>query len=207
MVKIKGPILSTEASGKLADVLCFLRGRQTAIAKKYAVPKNNKSPAQIGVRAMVAFLAQQWRNLSAADQATWQNTDAWKQFAPYHAYMRYNMIRWNNMHYPSKAYPAAELLTPTTAPALYLTASIASIEIETNAIGSGTCWGYVHFQSTSPGFTPRPQNTVHVQIKTGWSTRFLLTPVQPGTYYHRSMPYRLDGRTGNMTTEETVTVT
>lgn len=206
MVKLKGPILSTVASGTLADVLCFLRGQQTTIAKKYARPKNPKSPGQVGVRAMVTWLSKQWSSLSPAEQLTWQDAVPGKQLAPYHAYIRYNMIRWNNMLYPSAAYPAAEILSQTTAPALYLSPRVASIHIETNAIGSGMCWGYVHFQSTSTGFTPSPNNAVYVKSRDAWSTVFLLTPVLPGTYYHRCMPYRRDGRIGNMTVEVPVTV-
>lgn len=206
MVKLKGPIHSGDATGSLAEVLSFLRGKTVTIAKKHARPANPKSPAQKGVRAMIRFLAEQWSLLSAPERASWRAAAAGKPYAAYHAYIKVNMDRWNTMRYPSAAYPAAEVLTPTTAPLLWLTPKVASIQIETNAVGSGACWAYVHFQSLTSGFTPSPQNAVWIKTRDAWSTIFLLTPVMPGTYYHRAIPFRRDGRAGNVTPQSSVTV-
>lgn len=206
MVKLKGPAVSTEATGSIADVLCFLKGKQATIAKKYATPGNKTTRPQLGVRAMVKFLAEQWKNLSSIEQATWEEPSQAQHFAPYHAYIKYNMIRWKTFRYPSTTYPAAEALTPTSAPGLFLTAKIKSIRVETNAWGSGVCWGYVHFQSTSNGFTPSPHNAVYVKTRDAWSTVFLLTPIETGTYYQRAFPFRRDGRPGNMSLQASVTV-
>lgn len=208
MVKLKGPMHSTTASGKLAKALIFFNNKDTAYARKYAPPLNPKSPTQTSTRAMVAFLAQHWKNLTAAQMATWFSRATETRIANYHAYMAANTVRWRTTRYPSKQDPATE--TPpgpnATGYSMWPTYRTANMRIikPTGEIP----WGIAIFRSMTPGFpTDRPHlvgmKLQDVDADVWWYDRDLL----PGTYYYRIFGFNASGHRSAYSSYRSVTIT
>ena len=189
-MKLKGPSLSPEASGSLADVLTFSRSAKSPYAKKHAAPSNPKSGPQTAVRAMMRFLSQNWITLSPADVLTWETLAYDRQIAPYHAYIAENMKRWKTHRFPSKAYPATEtVVIPAT---IYQNAFGGKAHIRVELVNGGGFlpWGFATYRRTTP-FGPLTWDqivNVILRVGTGWN-KWNDTPLTPGTYYYRSATF------------------
>lgn len=71
MVKLKNPLLSFGAIGRLGSGLTFLRRRGQNIAEKTPVLKDVATPAQLFNRHMYSKCAALWHTLSREEQAEW----------------------------------------------------------------------------------------------------------------------------------------
>lgn len=71
MVKLKNPLLSLGAVGRLGSGLTFLRRRGQNIVEKTPVLKDVASPAQLFTRHMYSKCAALWHTLSREEQAEW----------------------------------------------------------------------------------------------------------------------------------------
>ncbi len=119
MVKLKRPLLSTAASGPLSGILDYSTRRRGAIAGAHRVPAQPRTQPQRATRLWMTWLTKQWKTFTAEEQASWNSAYPFTDLSPYHAYLRHNTSRLNNlpgdlsppnqMHaWPTKAYPAAE---------------------------------------------------------------------------------------------------
>lgn len=207
-MKLKGPSLSPEASGTLADVLTYSSSNKRAYAKKHATPRNPKSPPQTAVRAMIRFLTQNWTTLSPADIATYQDLAHAQDIARYHAYLQVNMKRWKNFLFPSKIYPSPGTADPTTP--IYQSAfdGVASIRIRLSSGGGPKPWGFVTFRSPVSWTTPTWDQCVNVIFRqpTGF-TWWTDTPLEPGTYYYRTHSFSDTGWKRTAGAEDSATAT
>jgi len=208
MVKTKGPSISAEASGKLADVLIFSKSPRTQYAKTHRRPRNPRSGGQVGIRVMMKFLAQQWKDIIPTRQATWQEAAQRMDLYRYHAYISHNQINWRSFLGATQMdnYTGTWLALDT--PDLRLFPKTNSVLIDLRAIGSGSAWGYTLFRSQTSGFTAAIDTCVKIFRKGPLhKTLFLDTPVTPGTYYYRAGGFRWYGALCVPTAEKTVTVT
>lgn len=178
MVKLKGPAVSTAAIGSIADVLSFQKGKRGTIAKKHAKPKQPNTDAQIGVRANIKWLSQQWSSLSAAEMATWFNRAQLNQVANYHAYLSQNSKRFHNFLMPSKEDPATEAGGGSHMSFCYLTERYKTIRYNAKSSGPPVTWGFVLCRSRISGFTPGPENVIAL---------FQKTPAAYDRYYDRGL--------------------
>lgn len=105
MVKLKGPVASLDASGKLADVLVFAKTKGRRYAKKLTNPTNPRSGDQVGSRAMIRFLSKQWQNLTPTMRDTYADLAEAAKTTPYHAYLSANQKRWTTGLYPAMEWP------------------------------------------------------------------------------------------------------
>lgn len=208
MVKLTGPAQSIMASGSLADALTFARNNKTAYVKKHAKPTNPRSPTQVSTRAMVAFLAENWKRLSAADMATWFEEATRRKIANYHAFMAANTVRWRTTRFPSKQDPATEnppgpagtgfVMYPT-----YRTANMRIIK-PTGEIP----WGIAIFRAQQSGFQWERSNMVGIKLQdidadVWWYDRDL----QPGQYWYRIFGFSASGHRSAYSTYRTVVIT
>lgn len=73
MVKLKTPLLSLGARGRLTRAITFLRRRKQAMAEKTPVIKDAKSLAQLSWRHMYQKAVALWHALSAAEKEEWES--------------------------------------------------------------------------------------------------------------------------------------
>lgn len=196
MVKLRGPCLSLDAAGSIGQALTFSTWRNRPYAKHYATPANPRSPAQTGWRAMVGFLQRYWSLLTTPQQATWESLAEQSNTSPYNAFTRYNLIRWRHFHYPTKTYPATELLDYGNVGVWSFTTTLPrAIQQTLRFSAEYDNWGYVLFRSTSTGFTPAPANAVYIfPIEDAANHYYLDAPLEPGTYYYRLARFSDDAK-------------
>jgi hypothetical protein len=109
MVKLTGPCHSDQASGTLAGQLTYRQTKRGAIAQAYSQPgtvnKRTPSDKQIAIRERTKTLMQTWKNLPAAQQATWATLAAARNLAPVNVYLQENYKRQNAGLDPTNVWP------------------------------------------------------------------------------------------------------
>lgn len=208
MVKLKAPSVSTQASGAIADTLVYSKTKKTAYLKKHSKPKNPKTPKQVATRAMITFLANNWRQLSTPQQDTWDDEAVRKQIGPYHAFIAANGKRWGHFLRPSKEDPAAETMPRPASPGFLLTVNLQLLTLESWPRDPTEVWGYTLHQSPTTPFTHTHDNTVALITQIG--VAHMLTnhgPLEPGTYYYKIAPFTPTGLWGWWSATRTAVIT
>lgn len=72
MASTKAPLFGLDASGSLAKSIVFSKWKGRTYVRRHAVPSNPRSGLQVGMRAVLKFISQDFKNLSAADKADWE---------------------------------------------------------------------------------------------------------------------------------------
>lgn len=193
-MKLKGPSVSAEASGSLADVLTYSHSNKTGYAKKHAAPSNPRSGAQVSIRAAVKFLSQRWHYLSPAQKLTWAPQAETLHVAHYHAFIRYNMKRWGNFKSPTKEHPAAETSTVPKVPYTDGVSGIKMATINEYVQIPPPLWGYILMRSTA-NITAPDRDLVVALFPYFWpdTNTFYVDQLKTGTYYYRALAFNHDG--------------
>lgn len=207
MVKVRAPMLSMEASGSIGGALVFSSWKGTAYVRSLVKPVNPKSAAQLGVRAMMKFLAQQWATIAAQDQATWDTTAENANISPFNAYVRYNMQRWRQFTGPTQANPAAQAATPgivTTS----LTGGQRNIVIQITPFGAETPWGYAIFRNTAAVNAINWNLCVAVVAADGNNPiSYTDAPLTAGTYHYSAAALSNEGSIGEQAVSSSAAAT
>jgi len=117
MAYLTGPLHSVTARGQVAKTLIYQTYKNRTYSKKYTTPRNDRTPGQVGIRAMVYFLTRLWKDLPTNDQASWLDQAEIKNYSAFNAYFVENMHRWRDSQGPMTRLqtPPAEAYAPTVA--------------------------------------------------------------------------------------------
>ena len=196
MVKLKGPLLSLEASGTIADTLTIQEWKGRTYMRKKPQPADAKSGKQIGMRAMFSYLTKHWDSISSIDKATWNTRAASKNILPFNAYLNENLLRWVTGKHPGEAFPIGE--TGTSAVTLFQ-----------NAIPQGTGLRVqlgIQFQNDNQGATlhrildppslTRLDNAIQVlpSEPAPSALMFFDHPLEPGIHWYKWAGFTNDGK-------------
>lgn len=190
MAHLKGPLLSEEAHGTLSKLLTYQKNNKRNALKRWNKPRDPKSNAQLSIRAMNGYLSSEWSNLSAAYQATWEPLAQRPKYAPYHAYLKFNMQRWRHFLPPALQYPPTDAAISPITPFGFTQPKYHGLYI-----GAGWVWppnpdGWTLHVDTAAGFTASFANLKMVKtFQAPLYTYFRLYDVPPGTYYIRNIPW------------------
>ena len=207
MALVKAPAMSLDASGKLGNAIVFSKWKGRSYVRSLVTPANPKSGGQVGMRAMFKFLSQDWKNRSAAEQATWEDRADQKIVSPFNAYMSYNQFRWRDFLAPSASDPAEDVLADPVMGALSLTLGIRSITISQIITTENDGWGVAIFRSPTGTFTPTFDNLIAVKSMVGVTPVIHVdSPLAAGAYYYDCIGFTLDGEQTAEVGEETETV-
>lgn len=208
MALVTAPLLSMDASGAVGGAVVFSKWKGRNYVRALVKPSNPKSGGQVGVRAMFAFLSQEWKNILPADQATWEDIAEAASFLPFNAYQQNGLLRNRNFLAPTQAYPAAQAMLVDTIGTFTATAGVRQITIEIDdSDTAGDNWGFLIFRSTGTGFTPAFDNLVHVLPRPAAGSLFFVdTPLVPDTYYYDAKPFTKDAVLGVLKGEINATV-
>lgn len=203
MVKLKGPSLSTNASGSVGNTLTFSKWKGRNYLRKTVKGANPKSPAQISMRQMMTLLSQSWASILPVNKTTWENLATEASTSPYNQYLKTNLALWRNFQTPSVnltryTFILADALTAETATGgvrhVTLSATVANVTTQN--------WGVLIFRSTSTPVIPAWDNCVAVvPAKSNTSFTWTDTPLNPGTYYYQFRSFALFGHCGPNETE------
>lgn len=208
MVKVQAPALSLDASGSLANAIVFSKWKGRNYVRERVIPANPRSGGQVGIRAMFKFLTQDWTNLTAGNQATWEGRADDMVVSPFNAFLSYNMTRWRNFLGPSQEDPATATGTPATWGAASATAGVRQITISKAITVVADNWALGIHRATSTGFTIAFSNLVAVIRAASVATfSWVDSPLAAGTYYYNFSEMTDDGLRQLEDDEVTATVT
>jgi len=153
MVKVKGPMMSLDASGTLAGTFTFGKWKGRNTVRSHAVPSNPRSAAQVSTRAMMRFLATAWTNLTTAEKATFQTIATTYAISPFNAYVKTAMNRWTQYEGPQIEIGSSAGTVPALG-TLTLTAGVGQLSFSQVITTPNDLWGILVQMSTDTGFTP-----------------------------------------------------
>lgn len=190
MVKVNAPCLSLAASGKLGGAIVYSIWRGRPVVRTLVTPANPQSAMQTGIRAMFAFLSQNWVGLSSGQQADWQDRADSLVASPFNGYMSYNMSRWRSFLAPSKLDPAAEDDAVGTGVAWSPTGGVRQVTIGYQIANLNQNWGLIYFRSPTALFTPSLSNVIAIVLGDDTNAHtYVDSPLTAGTYYYDCMRF------------------
>jgi hypothetical protein len=208
MARVTGPFMSIDASGTLAKTLTAAKWKGRNYMRQRIVPNNPKSAAQLGVRAMLRFLATQWAALSAGEQASYDDAAEAKQISAFNQYQSVNLLRWQSFQSPTQEYPAAEASTPLTVSDMTLTGGDGNVLVQLTPSGSTNIWGFAIFRDTAEITAPNWNNCVQVIAADGANqVQWTDSPLDADTYHYRACVINDDGVKGTVIADDTAVVT
>jgi len=198
MARTTGPLMSVDASGKFGGSMVFSKWKGRNYARQLVIPKNPKSAKQTGVRAMMKFLAKAWHGKVLPKWVGWTDAAASKMISTFNAFIGENLFRWQEFKGPTEVYPAAE-----TANAITLTQVVTPGQgfatIVNTPSGAGDNWGIAIFRDTAAITAPNWNLCVAVVTASGASAvSYTDSPLEPGTYYYRSVVFNTVGTLGTV---------
>jgi hypothetical protein len=208
MVKLNGPMFSIDASGKLADAIVFSKWKGRNYARSLVTPSNPQSGGQVGMRRMLRFLSQDWTNLGAGQQNSWDDRADDAVISNFNAYIGFNLARWRNFSPPSATPTLDPASTPATLANEAATAGVRQVTIDFDVTLVVQNWGVAIFRSTTLGFSTAFTNLVQAIPATAVASySWVDTPLAAGTYYYNFRAFTMNGVFGAETGEVNATVT
>ena len=107
MAVLTGPLFSLEAHGSLGDVITYARIGRTNYSKAHFTPANPQSDKQIRRRVMTGWLTKTWAGLSDLEKSNFNDMATSWNLSPYHAWLKWNSIRWTTDEIPNTSWPIA----------------------------------------------------------------------------------------------------
>ncbi len=207
MVKLNGPMFSIDASGKLADAIVFSKWKGRNYARALVTPSNPQSAGQTGMRMMLRFLSQDWTNLAAGQQNSWNTPADAAVVSTFNAFVGTNLRNWRNFLAPSIAYPIDRTGTPIQVINETATAGTRQITVSADLASVTLNWGLMIFRGTATPLTTAWTNCVQViRADTVDTHTWIDTPLAAGTYYYNFRVFDINGVIGAEETEVNATV-
>ena len=209
MVKVTAPALSLDASGSIAGAMVFSKWKGRNYIRQLVKPANPRSGLQVSMRASFRFLSQQWQNLSAADQATWETLGDQLIASPFNGFMSRNQFRWRNFTTPGKVDPITTTGTVGATPTTSAVGGERQVTISAEFLTANNNWGVGVYRDLTTAFTPSVSNLKHVLLVDTDATAatFIDSPLVPDTYFYNYRPFTDDGVFGAALGEDSAVVT
>lgn len=208
MVKLQGPAMSLDASGKLANTLVFSKWKGRPYARTLVRPANPKSGMQVGMRAMFKFLSQEWNGLDAADKAAWDVEAAALNVSAFNAYMREGILRWRRFTGPWQGSDTSADGTEATLAASSAVGGPRNIVIHYEVTTVADGWGIMLFRSPTATFDTAVGNCIAcLQADAVQAYTYIDSPLAAGAYWYDVRTFTDDGLMGAEEGEFTGTAT
>lgn len=187
MVRLKGQLLSLDASGSIGKTVTYSNWKGRGYAKKYSVPTDNHQPGHLGMRAAMGFLSTQWSGLATADKDTWNSTAVDEQISEFDAYVGFNLLRTVETNAPTKAQPPTPATFAPGTVGFTVTPKSSFVDVQFGFVPTPVTWSMTIFRSDVNAFTPSLANMVHQVTGVVLPTLNHIRDVPPnrGTWYYR----------------------
>ncbi len=206
MVKVKGPMMSLDASGTLGGTFVFSKWKGRHTVRAHAIPSNPRSASQVATRAMMGFLASAWTNLSVAQKATFETIAATYAISPFNGYVRWNMRRWTQFQGPQIEIGSSAGTIPVLG-ANTLTAGVGQMSFSQVITTANDIWGVLVEMHTTTAFSPGRNFLRFGVYGTGTPITGVITNLTPGEWFVRMAGIAEDGSLTTWLAEDSDTVT
>jgi hypothetical protein len=207
MVKLAGPMFSMSASGTIGNAVTFATSKGRPYARVRVIPSNPKSGPQVGMRAMMKFLSQEWAGLGTVAKASWDTRAAATNISAFNAFCSYNMSRWRSFKGPSQDDPAAEVAATPAAPTTTVSNGVRQLQLSIADGAQIPDWGWLVYRSLVTGFTPSYSTLVAIAPKTASPTIYIDSGLTAVAHFYRIAGIMIDGIKGTLEAEKTGTPT
>ncbi len=199
MVKLKGPLLSLEASGSIGDVITYSKTKRTPYARVHGTHVDANSLAQQSARLMFGFVATQFLLIPDVAAESYSPHATLAKISNYNSYQAHNAARWARFAPPSQDHAAAE--SGSTSSVIFngveLDGTRWKLTTTTGSLMDG--WGLVFFASQSSGFTASKSNIIIATTDfVGPVVRRFWSPPTTGQWYFRMRSFTTDGAWGTL---------
>lgn len=149
MANVRGPLMSTQATGTVARILTFKKGVRGYVARKYAKPSGWPSDKQKAIRLQTRNLMKKWKTLSTSDKASWLLRAIEENVEPINSYLKFNFEWIAQGNTETNIYPPAP---PNPIPDFIVTvyATPISPDLSGEYFKDATCNGQPTYKRTSP---------------------------------------------------------
>jgi hypothetical protein len=196
MVKVAAPLMSMEASGSLGGALVFSKWKGRAYARSLVKPSNPQTPMQVGIRSMLAFLAQSWKPLKDVIEGSWKELSKAANVSPFNAYVAYNMKSWREGMGVTQICPPAYESEPDVC-ACNATGLIRHTEISISKSIGITPWGFAIYRDIIDSGHGTWANCIKVlECPEAGTVLYMDGPLTAGTYYYTALKIYEDGLLG-----------
>lgn len=194
MVKTKGPALSAQALGSLADTITFSKSKGRSYLKYNAKPKDPRTPTQTGRRVWFKGLANAWKILASGLKDTWLNAPNPKNVSLYNVYMQINLDRIDRGEWPSAAYPWTGGGSVGGFAPLDVTEGPRHVRIKVTQTGIQQNWLFVLYRGPPYGGASELENTIWVITRRTTATfTYIDAPLPAGGYGYKFRAISLQG--------------
>ena len=206
MAIVNGPLLSLDASGKVAGAIVFSKWKGRPVVRQLVVPSNPQSAAQWGQRSMMRFLSVAWAPLGPSYQPTWNDLAEQGKYSPFNAFCSFNLNRWTQWQTPFRE-PTASGDTPPTMGALSVTGGVGQLTPSQVITAAADIWGVEIHLSQTTGFTPSKQTCRYVALYSSSPVTAIITGLAAGTWYVRCAGFTFDGQRTAFVAQQSAVVT
>ncbi|WP_322799220.1 hypothetical protein [Thermoflexus sp.] len=91
MAKSNAPLFGIDASGAIGDTLVYSKWKGIKYARRYVVPSNPRTEAQLAVRSVFRFLNQVWANAPALLKEPWEAYATGRNLTDRNAFIGFNV--------------------------------------------------------------------------------------------------------------------
>jgi len=205
MARVTGPLHSDDASGTLNGSMTFSKWKGRSYVRTTITPHNPQTAKQVGVRAMMRFLAQAWKSIAPTPQASWAALGTSRMISAFNAFVGVALTNWQTLLAPQQTYNATRATTPLTVTTQTAAGSAGAVTLTITPSGATAIWGVAIFRGTT-GFTPSFANCIAVlPTSTANPLTYVDSPLDAATYYYRSAVFNTDGILGTIHAETTGT--
>lgn len=162
MATTKAPLFGLAASGSIGGSLVFSVWRGRTYVRRLSIPRNPKSGLQIGMRASMRFITQDFKNLTVAQKAAWDTLAAVTNITQLNAQVA-DAQRRNRVNNGVRRGPAESAgTTPDAADTLVATAQPKSVVLSWAAGVNAPEYAWAIFASPTGTFTEDISNTLRI---------------------------------------------
>jgi len=205
MASTKAPLFGLDASGTVGGAIVFSKWRGRTYVRRHAVPSNPKSGLQVGVRAAMKFLSQNWSSLSPALKTEWDDADAADNITGLNSMTKFNMPRNRQNLGLIRAESDSAGTTPDP-PTIAATAAPKSISLAITAGVEAPEYAWYIYRSTADDITGDVSTLI--AILPAATLSFVDTNLTTGTtYYYEVRGGNHDGELGALSASDTATPT
>lgn len=194
MVQTTAPLFSISAAGTIARTLTYGHNRSSPFVRYRSMPVDRHSQKQGAFRSAMRLLSNRWPTLTQIWKDKWNAKPLSTSLSPFHAFTRFNMLRFRQQ-LPFSKQPTIQALMGHP---VYDAPTIANVNgrvvLTINLTSGKGAWGIYLWRNTSTSVPRDLEHCIGVfDFEHERTYTFTDTPTEPGHYYYQFRPFRVRG--------------
>lgn len=206
MAGTTAPLFGLDASGALGKSIVFSKWKGRTYVRKLSIPSNPKSGLQVGMRSSMRFITQDFKNLSVAQKAAWDDLAAVTNITQLNAQVKDAQTRTRVNLGVRRGPEESSGTTPDAPVSLVATAQPKGVVLTWVAGAAAPEYTWMLFRSLTGTFTEDVSNLI--RIVTAATLTFTDTKLTTGTeVFYSWFGVNFDGEIGAASAEVSATPT